>query len=95
MSHEHPAQMKYVHDNASYSKTQLVLDKIRVLGIQRIFHPPYSPDLNPIEMVFNRMKQNIEYKDRSSIKELEATIARNYSAFTPNDIENLYLHQKE
>ena len=95
MSHEHPEQMKYVHDNASYSKTQLVLDKIRVLGIQRIFHPPYSPDLNPIEMVFNRMKQNIEYKDRSSIKELEATIARNYSAFTPNDIENLYLHQKE
>ena len=89
MSHEHPERMKYVHDNASYSKTRLVLDKIRTLGIKRIFHPPYSPDLNPIELVFNRMKQNIEYRDRSSVKELEATIARNYASLTPEDIEKL------
>ena len=90
MSHEHPERMKYVHDSASYMTcTWLVLDKIRTLGIKRIFHPPYSPDLNPIELGFNRMKQNIEYKDCLSVKELEATIARNYASLTPEDIEKL------
>ena len=69
-----------------------VLDKIKTLGIKRIFYPHYCPDIYPIELVFNRMKQNIEYKDRSSVKELEATITKNYASLTPEDIEKLYQH---
>ena len=35
------------------------------------------------------MKQNIEYKDRSSVKELEANITINFAFLTPEDIEKL------
>jgi len=44
-------------DNLSSHKGPRVRELIESAGAELIFLPPYSPDLNPIEMVFSKIKQ--------------------------------------
>jgi transposase len=44
-------------DNASIHKSYLVRDLIKKLNLNYNFLPPYSPDLNPIELYFNSIKK--------------------------------------
>jgi transposase len=53
-------------DNARVHKTQEVAEAVGSMGLNPIFLPPYSPQLNPIELVFGRLKTI--YKSRSGIK---------------------------
>ena len=46
-----------VLDNLSSHKRSRTRDLIESAGAQLLFLPPYSPDLNPIEMVFSKIKQ--------------------------------------
>jgi transposase len=45
-----------VLDNARYQRCQLVLDKAKQLGIELLFLPSYSPNLNLIERVWKFVK---------------------------------------
>lgn len=45
-----------VLDNLGSHKSQAVRQAIRTVGAKRIFLPKYSPDLNPIEQVFAKLK---------------------------------------
>jgi hypothetical protein len=47
---------QFMQDNASPHKAALTLEDMKERGIQVIEWPPYSPDLNPIEWVWNKMK---------------------------------------
>jgi transposase len=44
-------------DNLSSHKRSRTTELIESAGAQLLFLPPYSPDLNPIEMVFSKIKQ--------------------------------------
>ena len=46
-----------VLDNLSSHKRKRTRELIESAGAQLLFLPPYSPDLNPIEMVFSKVKQ--------------------------------------
>jgi transposase len=46
-----------VLDNLSSHKRSRTRELIEAAGAQLVFLPPYSPDLNPIEMVFSKVKQ--------------------------------------
>ena len=46
-----------VMDNLSSHKTDRTRKLIEAAGTQLLFLPPYSPDLNPIEMIFAKIKQ--------------------------------------
>lgn len=46
-----------VLDNAKYQHCQLVLDKAKKLGIELLFLPPYSPNLNLIERIWKFLRQ--------------------------------------
>jgi len=43
-------------DNLGSHKSKAVRDAIRSVGAHRIFLPAYSPDLNPIEQMFSKLK---------------------------------------
>lgn len=43
-------------DNLSSHKGKAVRKAIRAVGARLLFLPPYSPDLNPIEQVFSKLK---------------------------------------
>ena len=48
-----------VLDNLSSHKPQRVADLIRAAGADLVYLPPYSPDLNPIEPAFSKIKQSL------------------------------------
>jgi len=45
-----------IMDNLGSHKSQAVRDAIRAAGAKLFYLPPYSPDLNPIEQVFAKLK---------------------------------------
>lgn len=46
-----------VLDNAKIHHDQELLDYLDAFGVNIVFLPPYSPDLNPIESTFSTIKQ--------------------------------------
>lgn len=53
-------RLTFMHDNAPSHKAALTLDYLRSRGVESMFWPPYSPDLNPIESVWSMMKDFIQ-----------------------------------
>ncbi|KAG0430116.1 hypothetical protein DMUE_5693 [Dictyocoela muelleri] len=49
-----------VMDNASIHKTREILNKLENYGVEVKFIPPYSPDLNPIEIFFGIVKSRLD-----------------------------------
>jgi len=48
-----------VMDNLSSHKRQRTRERIEAAGAELLFLPPYSPDYNPIEMIFAKIKQRL------------------------------------
>lgn len=52
-------------DNASFHRTDKVMQRCADAGVQVIFLPPYSPDRNPIEEFFAQLKARVRRKMRT------------------------------
>ena len=63
-----------VLDNLGSHKGKAVRRAIRAAGARLFFLPPYSPDLNPIEQVFAKLKHWLRQAQARSIDELYDTI---------------------
>jgi transposase len=77
-----------VMDNLGSHKGQAVRRAIRSAKAKLFFLPPYSPDLNPIEQVFAKLKTLLR---KAAERTLEATwrrIGSLLSHFTPNECAN-------
>ncbi len=48
-----------VMDNLGSHKAKIIRQLIRTVGARLVFLPPYSPDLNPIEQFFAKLKHNL------------------------------------
>ena len=55
-----------------------------------MFLPPYSPDFNPIEQVFAKLKALLRKAAARTIDTLEAAIATALDAFTPSECANYF-----
>lgn len=67
-----------VLDNASYHKKQTLLDQIAFdfPNLHLLFLPPYSPDLNLIELVWHSCKEFIAHRLFESVEELRSLLDR-------------------
>ncbi len=77
-------------DNLGSHKGKAVRRAIRAAGAKLFFLPPYSPDLNPIEQVFAKLKTLLR---KAAERTLEATwqrIGALLSAFTPQECANYF-----
>ena len=54
-------------DNLSSHKTPKAARILRDIGAWFLFLPPYSPDLNPIEMAFGRVSEVVEIRRRCNL----------------------------
>ncbi|MGL4549749.1 MAG: IS630 family transposase, partial [Gemmataceae bacterium] len=54
-----PGKVTLVMDNARYQRCAVVQDEARRLGVELLFLPPYSPNLNPIERLWKFVKKEV------------------------------------
>ena len=79
-------------DNLSSHKSAAAIEAIERVGAQMIYLPPYSPDLNPIENIFSKLKQLIRgCRPRNWKQIIEATRSA-LLAITPEDLYNAFAH---
>lgn len=62
-----------------------VADAIEAAGARLHYLPAYSPDLNPIEMAFSKLKALLRKAAAPSVEELWQIIAQAIDAFTPDE----------
>ena len=72
-------------DNLPAHKVAGIREAIEAVGAQIQYLPPYSPDLNPIEMAFSKLKSLLRKAAARTVSELEAAIASLLSCFTPQE----------
>ena len=61
---------------------------IRTAGAHLFFLPPYSPDLNPIELLFAKLKTLFRKADERSIEASWRRIGNLLDAFSPTECQN-------
>lgn len=81
-----------VLDNLSAHKRRSVLELIEAAGAAVIFLPPYSPDFNPIELAWSKVKAILRSHAARSYEELENAVVVALSAITFEDIAGWFRH---
>jgi transposase len=75
-----------VMDNLSSHKRGPVADAIEAVGAAVRYLPPYSPDLDPIEKMFSKLKEYLRSAGRRTIPELIGAIGDGPRTVTDRDI---------
>jgi transposase len=75
-----------IMDNLSSHKVEGVIEPIRVAGATVLYLPPYSPDLNPIEMMWSKIKAYLRKAKARTKLLLEAAIVKALNSITMSDI---------
>ena len=63
---------------------------IRTAGAQFFLLPPYSPDMNPIEMVFSKLKTLLRQAPERTVEGLWRRIGALLDQFTPGECGNYF-----
>lgn len=79
-----------IMDNLSSHKRASVREVIEVKGAQLAFLPPYSPDFNPIEMAFAKLKALLRKAAERTVDGLWTAIGRLVDVFTPQECANYF-----
>jgi len=77
-----------VMDNLGSHKGKAVRQAIRAAGAKLFFLPPYSPDLNPIEQVFAKLKTLLRKASERTVEATWKRIGALLSCFTPHECAN-------
>jgi len=75
-------------DNLGSHKGTAVRHAIRAAGAKLFFLPPYSPDLNPIEQVFAKLKTLLRKATERTVEATWKRIGALLSRFTPQECAN-------
>ena len=79
-----------VMDNLPAHKPKAVRQAIEKVGAELRLLPPYSPDLNPIEMAFSKVKAFLKRAAARTVTDLWHAIANAVDLFTPNECRNYF-----
>jgi transposase len=75
-------------DNLGSHKGKVVRQLIRSAGAKLFFLPKYSPDLNPIEQVFAKLKHLLRKAAARTVDTVCTAIGEVLDAFTPEECAN-------
>lgn len=81
-----------VMDNLASHKVDGVRQAIEATGAILSYLPPYSPDLNPIELAFAKMKGLLRKAAERTVEDLWRRIGILLDAFTPDECLNYFIH---
>ena len=81
-----------VMDNLSSHKRARIRELIEETGAELRYLPPYSPDMNPIEMVFSKIKQLLRTLANRTKDALWGSMQSVLDAVTSSDAQNCFRH---
>ena len=79
-----------VMDNLASHKGSAVRAAIEAAGARLLFLPPYSPDFNPIERAFSKLKAGLRKATERTVEGLWSAIGRLIDTVTPNECANFF-----
>ena len=77
-----------VMDNLPVHKVAGVREAIEKAGAKLLYLPPYSPDLNPIEQAFSKLKNLLRTAAARTSRALRRAIKKALSTFSPDECAN-------
>ena len=81
-----------VMDNLPAHKGEVVRSLIEARGASLVFLPPYSPDLNPIELAFSKLKSRLRKAAERTVGDLWDRIGQVLDEFTAQECANYLRH---
>jgi transposase len=87
----HPGDL-VVMDNLSSHRSTTAIEAIEAVGARVVYLPPYSPDLNPIENIFSKVKQLFRKFRPRNYRQIVMAAKRVLNTITLDDIESVFLH---
>lgn len=81
-----------IMDNLSAHKVAGVAEAIEGADARLVYLPPYSPDLNPIEQVFAKLRRLLQTAAERTIDALWRRIGESVDAFIPEECGNYLRH---
>ena len=79
-----------IMDNLSSHKGAAIRQAIEAAGARLLFLPPYSPDFNPIENAFAKLKVLLRAAAERTVDGLWTTIGSLIDRFTPDECANYF-----
>jgi transposase len=79
-------------DNATIHKVAGVAEAIEAIGAKLLYLPQYSPDLNPIEQAFSKLKALLRKAAERTVPNLWRKIAKLLRCFTATECANFLAH---
>ena len=81
-----------VMDNLGSHKVAGVREAVEARGATLLCLPPYSPDLNPIEQVFAKLKALLRSEAARTVDALWAAVGRLLARFAPDECSRYLAH---
>ena len=81
-----------IWDNLPGHKLQRVINLVEARGATVLFLPPYSPDLNPIEMLWSKLKSIIRKYAPKTTRAFHRAVRKAIEAITKQDLRNWFQH---
>lgn len=81
-----------VMDNLSSHKPPCIARHLQTAGAQLCYLPPYSPDFNPIEQMWSKVKGVLKREKARDMEQLCTAIAMALSSVTSDDTQGFFRH---
>ena len=79
-------------DNLATHKVAGVREAIEGAGARLEYLPPYSPDCNPIEPMWSKVKQGLKSREPRKARQLHKAAGAAFGTVTPTDCQGFFLH---
>ena len=79
-------------DNLSTHKIQDVTRLLSACGVGVRYLPPYSPDFNPIELAFAKLKAHLRQTAARTLDDLHSALAMALDSFSPQHCQGFFRH---
>ena len=81
-----------VMDNLQCHKVAGVAEAVRRAKARVVYLPPYSPDLNPIEQAFAKLKAELRRREERTVDGLWAALGESLDWFSPAECRSYFRH---
>lgn len=89
----HPGDV-VILDNLCIHKTPAVARLVEAKGATVRYLPAYSPDLNPIEMAFAKLKSHLRHAAARTLPDLQRAVASGLTQFAPDHCQGFFRHAR-